>query len=42
MGIDGDYVRSRDDRKDNFEIIVGKSFSAYVPAKRFGFVQEEN
>lgn len=40
VGIDGGYVRNRDDRKHNFEIIAGKSFSADVPAKRFGFVQK--
>ncbi|CAM3326640.1 hypothetical protein XNC1_p0146 (plasmid) [Xenorhabdus nematophila ATCC 19061] len=39
VGIDGGYVRNRDDKKHHFEIIAGKSFSADVPAKRFGFVQ---
>ncbi|MCG3471632.1 ISKra4 family transposase [Xenorhabdus bovienii] len=40
VGIDGGYVRNRDDRKHHFEIIAGKSFSADVAAKRFGFVQK--
>ncbi len=26
VGIDGGYVRDRDDKKRNFEIIAGKSF----------------
>ncbi|EBC4088807.1 ISKra4 family transposase [Salmonella enterica] len=42
VGIDGDYVRDRDDKKRNFEIIAGKSFSVGTPAdtRRFGFVQK--
>ena len=39
VGIDGGYVRSCKDRKSNFEVIVGKSFSKNKPAKRFGLVQ---
>ncbi|MDE9552719.1 ISKra4 family transposase [Xenorhabdus bovienii] len=39
VGIDGGYVRNRDDRKHHFEVIAGKSFAANVPTKRFGFVQ---
>ncbi len=39
VGINGGYVKNRDDRKHHFEIIAGKSFSATVPAKRFSFVQ---
>ncbi|HEN3636249.1 TPA: ISKra4 family transposase [Yersinia enterocolitica] len=42
VGIDGGYVRDRDDKKRNFEIIAGKSFSIGVPTdtRRFGFVQK--
>lgn len=42
VGIDGGYVRDRDDKKRNFEIIAGKSFSVGTPAdtRRFGFVQK--
>ncbi|MGJ0630117.1 ISKra4 family transposase [Xenorhabdus bovienii] len=39
VGIDGGYVRNRDDRKHHLEVIAGKSFAANVPTKRFGFVQ---
>ncbi len=39
VGIDGGYVRNRDDRKHHFEVIAGKSFATHVPTKRFGFVQ---
>jgi hypothetical protein len=39
VGIDGGYVRSCTDRRTNFEVIVGKSFSKTQPAKRFGLVQ---
>lgn len=39
VGIDGGYVRSCKDRRINFEVIVGKSFSKNKPAKRFGLVQ---
>ena len=44
MGIDGGYVRDRDDKKRNFEIIAGKSFSIGAPtdARRFGFVQKSD
>lgn len=44
VGIDGGYVRDRDDKKRNFEIIAGKSFSVGTPAdtRRFGFVQKDN
>ncbi|EAW8023235.1 ISKra4 family transposase, partial [Salmonella enterica] len=42
VGIDGGYVRDRDDKKRNFEIIAGKSFSVGTPedTRRFGFVQK--
>jgi len=39
IGIDGGYVRSWDDKKSNFEIIIGKSFVKGKSSKRFGFVQ---
>ncbi len=39
VGIDGGYVRSCVDKRSNFEVIVGKSFSKTKSAKRFGFVQ---
>lgn len=39
VGIDGGYIRSWENKKDNFEVIVGKCFSSTQPAKRFGFVQ---
>jgi len=39
VGIDGGYVRSCVDKRTNFEIIIGKSFSKTKPSKRFGFVQ---
>lgn len=42
VGIDGGYVRSCIDRKTNFEVIIGKSFSKTQAAKRFGFVQSED
>lgn len=44
VGIDGGYVRDRDNKKRNFEIIAGKSFSigAPVDARRFGFVQKSD
>ncbi|WP_234116745.1 ISKra4 family transposase [Citrobacter freundii] len=44
VGIDGGYVRDRDDKKRNFEIIAGKSFSVGAPAdtRRFGFVQKDD
>jgi hypothetical protein len=44
VGIDGGYVRDRDDKKRNFEIIAGKSFSVGSPAdtRRFGFVQNDD
>lgn len=40
--IDGSYVRERDDKKRNFEIIAGKTFSIGAPTntRRFGFVQK--
>ncbi len=40
VGIDGGYVRNWHHKKTNFEVIVGKSFSKEVAAKRFGFVQK--
>ena len=39
VGIDGGYVRSCTDKKSNFEVIIGKSFSKTQSSKRFGFVQ---
>ncbi len=42
VGMDGGYVRSCTDRKTNFEVVVGKSFSKTKTAKRFGFVQKED
>ena len=38
VGIDGGYVRSWNDRLNNFEVIVGKSVPEEGPARRFGFV----
>jgi len=40
VGIDGGYIRDWHQKKTNFEIIVGKSFSATEPGKRLGFVQK--
>ena len=40
VGIDGGYVRNWHDKKTNFEVIAGKSFSKSVDTKRFGFVQK--
>ncbi len=44
VGIDGGYVRDRDDKKRNFEIIAVKSFSSGAAAvsRRFGFVQKSD
>lgn len=44
VGIDGGYVRDRNNKKRNFEIIAGKSFSVGTPAdsRRFGFVQKDD
>src|SRR2546425_4383542 len=50
VGIDGGYVRDWDEKKRNFEVIVGKSTLAFrrdddeaMPSsKRFGFVQTED
>jgi hypothetical protein len=39
VGIDGGYVKSCEDKKNNFEVIVGKCFSKTHPAKNLGFVQ---
>lgn len=39
VGIDGGYVRSWQNKRTNFEVIVGKSFSKTKSAKRFGLVQ---
>ena len=39
VGIDGGYLRSCKDKRKNFEVIVGKSFSKTKPTKRFGLVQ---
>ncbi|EBM3648095.1 ISKra4 family transposase [Salmonella enterica] len=42
VDIDGGYVRDQDDKKRNFEIITGKSFSVGTPTdtRHFGFVQK--
>lgn len=44
VGIDGGYIRDRDDKKRNFEIIVGKSFLVGTPTdtRRLGFVLKED
>lgn len=44
VGIDGGYVRDRDGKKRNFEIIDSKSFSvgALADTRRFGFVQNDD
>lgn len=39
VGIDGGYVRNWKNKRNNFEVIVGKSFSKTKSAKRFGLVQ---
>lgn len=39
VGIDGGYVRSWNEKKKNFEVIVGKSFSSSRKSKRFALVQ---
>jgi len=39
VGLDGGYVRNWNEKKTNFEVIAGKSFSKSKPNKRFGFVQ---
>ncbi len=39
VGINGCYVRDWEDKKKNFEIIVGKSMSDEAPDRRFGLVQ---
>ena len=39
VGIDGGYVKGWKDRKNSFEVIVGKSFSKTKSPKRFGLVQ---
>jgi len=39
VGIDGGYVKHCHDKKNNFEVIVGKCFSKTQPSKRMGFVQ---
>lgn len=39
VGIDGCYVRGWEDKKKNFEIIVGKSMCEEAPDRCFGFVQ---
>ncbi len=40
VGIDGRYVRNWHEKKTNFEVVVGKSFSKTKETKRFGFVQK--
>lgn len=39
VGIDGGYVRDKDDRRNHFEMIVGKSIPDEGGNKVFGFVQ---
>jgi hypothetical protein len=39
VGIDGGYVRDWNDKKNNFEVIVGKSVPEDRDARYFGFVQ---
>jgi hypothetical protein len=41
VGIDGGYVRSWEDRKINFEVIVGKSVPENREHRYFGLVQTE-
>jgi hypothetical protein len=38
VGIDGGYVRHWDNKKTNFEVIVGKSIPEEGASKCFGFV----
>ncbi len=40
VGIDGGYVRNWHEKKTNFEVVAGKSFSKTKEAMRFGFVQK--
>ena len=40
VGIDGGYVRNWQEKKTNFEVVVGKSYSKKVASKRFGLVQK--
>jgi hypothetical protein len=40
VGIDGGYIRDWNEKKTNFEVIVGKSFSDTLPGKRLGFIQK--
>lgn len=44
VGIDAGYIRDRNDKKHNFEIIAGKSFSIGSPTdtRSFGFVQKSD
>jgi hypothetical protein len=39
VGIDGCYVRQREDKKAHFEVIVGKSMLEDRPSRCFEFVQ---
>lgn len=39
VGMDGGYVKNCTDKRSNFEVIVGKSYSKTKSAKRFGLVQ---
>lgn len=39
VGIDGVYVRDWNNKKSNFEVIVGRSAPWEGESKRFGFVQ---
>ncbi len=39
VGIDGGYVRNWHEKRSNFEVVVGKSWSKDVASKRFGSVQ---
>ncbi|MCH9647722.1 MAG: ISKra4 family transposase [Deltaproteobacteria bacterium] len=42
VGIDGGYVHDREDRRNHFEVIVGKSVPRDGPAKYFGLVQSHD
>lgn len=39
VGIDGCYLRQWDDKKTNFEVIVGKSMAEEGPSRCFGYTQ---
>lgn len=39
IGLDGGYIRDRDNRKKNFELIVGRSLPDNGEPRYIGFVQ---